>query len=94
MHIPKFKSYMKSEDIRLIVYGITRNTITNEYLVVFDGFHPNRNFSHGICTHCNRYNTSKAWCQSCDPQRISQMWTSGNEDIDDCINLVLLNTIR
>src|SRR6185437_12393813 len=39
----------------------------------------------GKCAHCNRYNTSPAWCQTCDPQRTTQGWTSGNKNIDDYI---------
>jgi hypothetical protein len=26
-----------------------------------------------------------SWCQTCDPQKTTQGWTSGNKDIDDCI---------
>ncbi|RIB11751.1 kinase-like domain-containing protein [Gigaspora rosea] len=26
-----------------------------------------------------------AWCQTCDPLKTTQAWTSGNKDVDDCI---------
>ncbi|RIB14894.1 kinase-like domain-containing protein [Gigaspora rosea] len=44
-----------------------------------------RNFNYGKCTDCNRFKTSKAWCQSCDPWKVTKGWTSGNKDIDSCI---------
>ncbi|RIB23021.1 hypothetical protein C2G38_2033095 [Gigaspora rosea] len=51
-------------------------------MLVFDF---ERYSSYGKCSSCNRYNTSLAWCQSCDPQKTTQGWTSGNKDVDDCI---------
>ncbi|RIB17449.1 kinase-like domain-containing protein [Gigaspora rosea] len=50
-----------------------------------DAFAFKRQYWHGKCSNCNRFNTSANWCQSCDPYRITQEWTSGNKDIDDCI---------
>lgn len=47
-------------------------------MLVFD-------FINGTCVYCNQYNTSPAWCQTCDPPRTIQGWTSGNKDIDVCI---------
>ncbi|RIB07081.1 kinase-like domain-containing protein [Gigaspora rosea] len=44
-----------------------------------------RNPNYGKCTDCNRFNTSKAWCQSCDPWKVTKGWTSGNKDIENCI---------
>ncbi|RIB15198.1 kinase-like domain-containing protein [Gigaspora rosea] len=44
-----------------------------------------KNSDYGKCTHCNEYNTNKAWCQTCDPDITIQRWTSKNKDIDDCI---------
>ncbi|RIB24772.1 hypothetical protein C2G38_615971 [Gigaspora rosea] len=64
------------------LFGFTQNPSTNEYMIVFDYV---RNSLNGLCSRCNRYNTSLAWCQTCDPPRISQGWTSGNKDIDDYI---------
>ena len=39
----------------------------------------------GKCPTCNRYNTSWAWCQSCDPKLLTDGWTSGNETLDELI---------
>ncbi|RIB29749.1 kinase-like domain-containing protein [Gigaspora rosea] len=41
--------------------------------------------SHGKCAHCNKNNTSKAWCLICDPDITVRGWSSRNEKIDDCI---------
>ncbi|RIB16224.1 hypothetical protein C2G38_2247164 [Gigaspora rosea] len=52
----------------LSVYGLTQNTVTNEYMLVFDEFY-DRSYLNGKCTICNRYNTSLSWCQTCAPQK-------------------------
>ncbi|CAG8553549.1 4266_t:CDS:2, partial [Acaulospora morrowiae] len=70
--IKKFKNFMQSKDSKLRLYGITKDTTTNQYMIVFDGFHHGRDIIYGICAHCNRYNTSEAWCQSCDPFKVTQ----------------------
>ncbi|RIB03434.1 kinase-like domain-containing protein [Gigaspora rosea] len=70
----------------LNVYGLTKNTATNEYMLVFDEFYGQRSEYKGRCANCNRNNTSEAWCQVCDLQKATQGWTSGNKDVDDCIN--------
>src|SRR6185437_5166944 len=57
----------------------------NEYMMVFDEFGSKRKSENGKCANCNRYNASPAWCQACDPQKITQRWTSGNKDVDNCI---------
>jgi hypothetical protein len=54
-------------------------------MLVFDEFNSKRNYKYRKCVNCNRYNTDDAWCQTCDPQKTTQGWTSGNKDIDDCI---------
>ena len=72
---------VKFEDI----YGITQNITTSEYMVVFNEFGSKRDEWNGACANCNRYNTSEAWCQTCDLQKTIQGWTSGNKDFDDCI---------
>jgi len=51
------------------VYGLTQNTKTSEYMVVFDEFVDKRSYWNGKCAKCNQYNTSPAWCQTCDPQK-------------------------
>src|SRR5260364_95461 len=69
-----------------VVYGITKNTETNQYIIVIpDEFGSRRNDSNGKCIYCEHYNTSPAWCQSCDPWKAIQEWTSGNEEIDNFI---------
>ena len=68
------------------IYGLTQNIITNEYMIVFDQFSSKRDEYYGKCTSCNRNNTSPAWCQTCDPQKITQGWTSENKDVDNCIH--------
>ncbi|CAG8713547.1 11775_t:CDS:2, partial [Acaulospora morrowiae] len=76
-----FKHYVSSEGGRH-VYGLTRNPATNEYMALLDY---ERDSAYGSCAHCNRYNTSKAWCLSCDRYKMTQGWTSGNENVDNCI---------
>ncbi|CAG8616013.1 8240_t:CDS:2, partial [Acaulospora morrowiae] len=90
--IKKFKNYMQLKDIKL--YGITQDTTNNQYMIVFDDFHYGRDIIYGKCAHCNRYNTSEAWCQSCDPLKVIQGWTSGKNDIDDCIKEFQLKSTR
>jgi len=67
------------------VYGLTHNIATNEYMLVFDEFGSIRAEKNGKCASCNRFNTSKAWCQACDPQKTTREWTSGNKDVDHYI---------
>src|SRR5947208_8239835 len=40
---------------------------------------------YGECSTCNRYYTNWEWCQTCDPQLLTQGWTSGNDSIDELI---------
>ncbi|RIB18254.1 kinase-like domain-containing protein [Gigaspora rosea] len=69
-----------------IIYGITQNTQTNQYMIVVpDEFNDSRNDANGKCVHCKQSNTSQAWCQSCDPWKAIQEWTSGNKYIDNFI---------
>ena len=76
---------MQLNNRNIKVYGLTQNTATNEYMTVFDEFCYIRKSENGKCANCNRYNTSKAWCRTCDPQKTIQGWTSGNKNVDDCI---------
>src|SRR5690348_9787971 len=71
--------------MRKCVYGLTQTTTTNEYMLVFDEFGSKRFKRYGTCANCNRSNTYDAWCQSCDPWKTTQGWTSGNKNVDDCI---------
>ncbi|RIB26866.1 kinase-like domain-containing protein [Gigaspora rosea] len=54
-------------------------------MIVLDLYCNKRNFKNGTCKHCKRFNTSPAWCQSCDPWRVTRKFTSGNEEIDNFI---------
>ncbi|CAG8578589.1 9817_t:CDS:10, partial [Acaulospora morrowiae] len=92
--IKKFKNYMQLKDSKLRLYGITQDASTDQYMIVFDGFYYGRDITYGKCAHCNRYNTSDAWCQSCDPFKVIQGWTSGSKDIDDCIKGFQLKSTR
>ncbi|RIB10171.1 hypothetical protein C2G38_2043705 [Gigaspora rosea] len=38
------------------------------------------------------YNTSPAWCQSCDPWKAIQEWTSENEEIENFIKEFQFNS--
>ena len=49
---------------------------------------------YGECLNCYRYNTSYSWCQSCDPQLLTEGWTSGNEIIDELIKSTQLKATR
>ncbi|RIB17340.1 kinase-like domain-containing protein [Gigaspora rosea] len=96
--LKELKNYIKLKGES--VYGLTQNTITNEYMLVFHGFGSNefvsneRERCYGVCANCNRYNTSEAWCQTCDPQKTTQGWTSGNKEVDDCIKEFQLNIMK
>ncbi|RIB19058.1 kinase-like domain-containing protein [Gigaspora rosea] len=83
--ILKFKNNIQSGNDEHKVYGITQNISTNNYMLVFEEFGLKRCKEHGICKLCEIYNTSPAWCQTCDPKSVLHGWTSGNEDVDNCI---------
>ncbi|RIB26539.1 kinase-like domain-containing protein [Gigaspora rosea] len=82
--IKSFTNYMQSKGN--VVYGITQNKATNQYIMILpDEFSSRRNNLNGKCMYCEHYNTSPAWCQSCDPWKAIQEWTSGNNEIDNFI---------
>ncbi|CAG8444192.1 17644_t:CDS:10 [Acaulospora morrowiae] len=81
--LKKLDNYMQSNNYK--IYGLTQDTKTSQYMIVFDSFESIRYWFYGNCAQCERYNTSKAWCQSCDPFKATQGWTSGNNNIDECI---------
>ncbi|RIB04266.1 hypothetical protein C2G38_695917 [Gigaspora rosea] len=84
LFIEKLENYMQLKEN--VVYGITQNPETNQYIVVIpDEFNSRRSYLNGKCNSCKQYNTSPAWCQSCDPWRTTQEWTSKNENIDNFI---------
>jgi hypothetical protein len=39
----------------------------------------------GRCLICKKDRTNYSWCKICDPQLLTQGWTSGNETIDELI---------
>ncbi|RIB04926.1 hypothetical protein C2G38_2048030 [Gigaspora rosea] len=91
--IKELKNYIQQE--RNVIYGITQNTETNQYIIVMpDKFSSRRNDLNGICKFCGHYNTSPAWCQSCDPLRVTQEWTSENEEINNLIKEYQFKTVE
>ncbi|GBB97122.1 hypothetical protein RclHR1_02920007 [Rhizophagus clarus] len=44
-----------------------------------------KNINHGNCSYCNKPFTDELWCKKCDPFRMIEGWTSGNNDIDKFI---------
>ncbi|RIB12797.1 kinase-like domain-containing protein [Gigaspora rosea] len=84
LFIKELTNYMQQKGSA--IYGITQSTKTNRYAIVIpDEFNSRRNKSYGICKYCNYYNTSPAWCQSCDPWRAALEWTNKNKDINNII---------
>ncbi|RIB22390.1 kinase-like domain-containing protein [Gigaspora rosea] len=81
--IENFKNYMQVGKYR--IYGITQNAETGQYMLVLDFYSDKRNSINGTCEQCKRYNTSPVWCQSCDPWKAAQGWTSGDKNVDECI---------
>ncbi|RIB16215.1 hypothetical protein C2G38_2190542 [Gigaspora rosea] len=78
----EFKEDLKQLNNNSKVYGLTQNTSTDEYILVFDFA------KYGIfrkCANCSRYNTYFACCQSCDPQKTTEGWTCGDKYVDNCI---------
>ncbi len=41
--------------------------------------------NHKNCSYCNKPFTEELWCKECDPSRMIEGWTSGNNDIDKFI---------
>ena len=60
-------------------------TDSNQMNIDYDEYSDKRREKYGKCPTCNRYNTAYSWCQTCDPQLLTQGWTSGNETIDELI---------
>lgn len=76
----------------LKIYGLTQNT--DEYMFILDEFSSKRNPKNGTCLNCKTWNTSRCWCQACDPLNMAQGWTSGNKNIDECIKEFQLKAIK
>ncbi|GES76120.1 kinase-like domain-containing protein [Rhizophagus clarus] len=45
----------------------------------------NFNLEDGNCSYCNKPFIEELWCKECDPFRMIEGWTSGNNDIDKFI---------
>jgi hypothetical protein len=43
------------------------------------------NINYGNCSYCNKPFTEELWCKECDPFRMIEGWSSGNNDIDKFI---------
>src|SRR5438034_9594749 len=43
------------------------------------------NINHENCSYCNKPFTEELWCKKCDPFRMIEGWTSGNNDINKFI---------
>ena len=43
------------------------------------------NINHENCSYCNNPFTEELWCKECNPFRMIEGWTSGNNDIDKFI---------
>jgi hypothetical protein len=43
------------------------------------------NINYGNCSYCNKPFIEELWCKECDPFRMIEGWTSGNNDIDKFI---------
>ncbi|CAG8448282.1 9655_t:CDS:2, partial [Acaulospora morrowiae] len=78
-----FYLQFKNQDKEHKVYGVTQDTLV-QYIVVVN-FNPIGNKKYGACKWSEHYNTSREWCQLCDPFRITQGWTSESIDIDNFI---------
>ena len=59
-----------------------------------DKYSNKRYKEYGTCSACKRYNTNWSWCQSCDPQLLTQGWSSGNETIDEIIKSTQLKATQ
>ncbi|RIB13983.1 kinase-like domain-containing protein [Gigaspora rosea] len=90
----RFKDFMQSKNSKVKVFGLTQNTATNDYMLVYDEFYSQLGLSDGICGNCNLNNTSPAWCQTCDPLKNTKGWTSGNKDIDVYIKELQLKVTK
>ncbi|GBC46722.2 kinase-like domain-containing protein [Rhizophagus irregularis DAOM 181602=DAOM 197198] len=61
-------------------------------LKIFDEVSNSVNISHKNCSYCNKPFTEELWCKECDPFRMIEGWTSGNDDIDKFIKDTIYDT--
>ncbi|GET00430.1 kinase-like domain-containing protein [Rhizophagus clarus] len=50
-----------------------------------DEYSNSEKINYGNCSYCNKSFTKELWCKECDPIRMINGWTSGNNDIDKFI---------
>jgi hypothetical protein len=50
------------------------------------------NMNHKNCSYCNKPFIEKLWCKECDPFRMIEGWSSGNNDIDKFIKNTIYYT--
>lgn len=56
----------------------------NQQGIELDEFQDKRNVENGTCKNRKKFNTAKAWCQSCDPKKLIQEFMgTGNEALDE-----------
>jgi hypothetical protein len=58
----------------------------------FNRGHNSVNIGRKKCSYCNKLFTEELWCKKCDPRRIIEGWTSGNNDIDKFIKNTIYYT--
>ncbi|RIB19939.1 hypothetical protein C2G38_2180526 [Gigaspora rosea] len=90
VNLKGFHLFMKEKEI---LYMELLEIQKQVMFVIPDEFGYRRSNSNGVCKYCERYNTSPAWCQSCDRWRAIQ-WTSENEVIDNFIKELQFKTIE
>ncbi|PKY63178.1 hypothetical protein RhiirA4_491270, partial [Rhizophagus irregularis] len=52
------------------------------------------NISHKHCSYCGKPFIEELWCKKCDPRRMIEGWTSGNNDIDKFIKDTIYNKLN
>jgi hypothetical protein len=68
---------------------LTETELNN--LKIFDKDSNSVNVSNKNCSYCNEPFTEELWCKECDPFRMIEGWTSGNNDIDKFIKDTIYN---
>ncbi|CAB5361039.1 unnamed protein product [Rhizophagus irregularis] len=54
-------------------------------LKIFDEVSNSVNINYKNCSYCNEPFAEESWCEECDPHRMIEGWTSGNDDVDKFI---------
>uniref|UniRef100_U9TYJ2 Uncharacterized protein n=1 Tax=Rhizophagus irregularis (strain DAOM 181602 / DAOM 197198 / MUCL 43194) TaxID=747089 RepID=U9TYJ2_RHIID len=79
-NIEEFLNEVKVNSINMVVYGISQNSNSEEYIMVLQDY----------CIKCNKGYTDvwNKWCKQCQTNNLKKNfinWTSGNEKIDNFI---------